>query len=92
MAIFASSNRIDMTKNERNVIELKWEDAGGSGKFEAAIVNGELKHFNGIGDGGTLDIYTNNYKFLLAARDRINELEEQVKIQLMKIGKNGTIK
>ena len=78
-----------MVKNERNVIELDG-DSNGNGKFEAVIIGGELKHFMGFSPNGTLDIYTNDYKFLIALRDRINEVEEQVKAQIIRTSKQIT--
>jgi len=78
-----------MTKNERAAVELNWE---GNGKFEAVIINGELKHFMGIGGSGSVDIYSNDYKFLLALRDNITEMETEVKIQQTRMGKNGVLK
>lgn len=85
------TNTTQMVKTERNAIEFNW-DANGSGKFEAVVINGELKHFMGISASGSIDIYSNDYKFILAMRDKINELEEQVKSQLMRMGKNGVAK
>ena len=80
-----------MVKNERNIIELDWDgtNVNGQGKFEAVIIGGELKHFMGFSPAGTLDLYTNDYKFLLALRDRINEVEEQVKMQTVRTAKSS---
>ena len=80
-----------MKKNERNAVELDW-DVKDTGRFEAVIVNGELKHMMGIGASGSVDIYSNDYKFLLALREAINELEAEVKVQLTRAGKNGATK
>jgi hypothetical protein len=76
-----------MDKNERNVLRLNW-DANGSGKFEAVVMNGELKHFEGYSSDGSLDLYSNNLKFLLAVRDSINELETEVKGQAARYNRN----
>ena len=82
---------IAMVKNEKNIVELDWDTIpSGTGKFEAVIVGGELKHFMGFSPLGSLDIYTNDYKFLLALRDRINEVEEQVKLQVVRTIKQNT--
>lgn len=75
-----------MVKHERNIVELDY-DSNGSGKFEAVIIGGEMKHFMGFSQAGSLDIYTNDYKFLIALRDRINEVEEQVKAQIVRTSK-----
>ncbi len=75
-----------MAKNERNTLELDW-DANGTGKFESVVINGEMKHFMGFSATGSMDIYTNDYKFLLALRDRINELEEHVKSHIIRANK-----
>lgn len=75
-----------MEKNERHVIELDWNL---NGKFEALIVNGEMKHFMGTAPSGGVDIYSNDYRFLLALRDNINEMETEVKSQMARLGKNG---
>lgn len=80
-----------MKKNERNAVELDWE-VKDTGRFEAVIVNGELKHMMGISVSGSVDIYSNDYKFLLALREAINELEAEVKVQLTRAGKNGAPK
>lgn len=80
-----------MKKNERNAVELDWE-VKDIGRFEAVIVNGELKHMMGISATGSVDIYSNDYKFLLALREAINELEAEVKVQLTRAGKNGSTK
>lgn len=79
-----------MDKNERNVLRLNW-DANGSGKFEAVVMNGELKHFEGYSSDGSLDLYSNNLKFLLAVRDSINELETEVKSQAARYNRNATM-
>lgn len=78
-----------MVKNERNIVELD-SDSNGTGKFEAVIIGGEMKHFMGFSQSGSLDIYTNDYKFLIALRDRINEVEEQVKSQIVRASKQQT--
>lgn len=80
---------LTMVKNEKNIIELD-SDSNGSGKFESVIIGGEMKHFMGFSPSGSLDIYTNDYKFLIALRDRINEVEEQVKVQNVRINKTYT--
>lgn len=80
-----------MVRNEKNIIELDWDTNGnGNGKFEAVIIGGELKHFMGFSPSGSLDIYTNDYKFLIALRDKINEVEEQVKAQIIRTSKQAT--
>lgn len=78
-----------MVKNERAAVEMNWE---GNGKFEAVIVNGELKHFMGVVPNGSVDLYTNDYKFLLQLRDNITELEAEVKGQQARMGRNGALK
>lgn len=75
-----------MEKNERHFVELDWNM---NGKFEAIIVNGELKHFMGTTAQGSNDICSNDYRFLLSLRDNINELENEVKSQMARMGKNG---
>lgn len=80
-----------MVKNEKNIIELNWDTNGnGNGKFEAVIIDGDLKHFMGFSPNGSPDIYTNDYKFLIALRDRINEVEEHVKAQMIRKSKQTT--
>lgn len=80
-----------MAKNERTVVELEWDTNGtGAGKFEAVIINGELKHFMGISPNGSLDVYSNDYKFLMALRDKLTEMEEVVKTQTIRTSKNAS--
>ena len=79
-----------MEKNERGIIELNWGSKD-TGRFEAVLVNGELKHFMGVAPDGSINVYSNDSKFLQSLKEVLGELEMESKTQMTRL-KNGGAK